>query len=106
MTQAWQAESLGEAHNERTWSAPAQNNTRQWNMIGDAAQHDGGMAAPQGMAWPALQEGVDRQQPNAVPSAVQQRAAQYAGMRAWLAPLQDPPLTGALGNISLMLMTH
>jgi len=28
------------------------------------------------------------------------------GMRAWLAPLPDPLLTGALGNISLMLMTH
>jgi hypothetical protein len=28
------------------------------------------------------------------------------GMRAWLAPPLDPPLTGAPGNISLMLMTH
>jgi hypothetical protein len=91
MTQAWQAEALGQAHNERTWSAPAQSNTRQWHMVGDAAQHDGGVAAPGGMAWPALQEGADRQQSNAVPSAVQQRAAQYAGDEGLARPPTRPP---------------
>ncbi|KAL0056004.1 hypothetical protein WJX82_006566 [Trebouxia sp. C0006] len=65
--QAWQADSLGEARDERTWSAPAQSNTRQWNMVGDSAQHDG------------------------VPSAVQQRAAQYAGDEGLARPPTRPP---------------
>ncbi|KAL0031716.1 hypothetical protein WJX79_002877 [Trebouxia sp. C0005] len=89
--QAWQAESLDEAHDERTWSAPAQSNTRQWSTIGNAAQHGGSMAAPQGMAWPAVTESADRQQPNAVPSAVQQRAAQYAGDEGLARPPTRPP---------------
>ena len=43
------------------------------------------------MAWPAVQQPGSRQQSSAVPSAVQQRAAQYAGDEGLARPPTRPP---------------
>lgn len=89
--QAWQAESVVEARNEHAWSAPAQPSTHQWKMHNSAPQQSGNGDGGQSIAWPLTQEAGERQQSNAVPSAVQQRAAQYAGDEGLARPPTRPP---------------
>lgn len=60
-------------------------------------QHMDGRSGYQGVpksiqAWPVLQPQADQQQqPNELPSAVQQRAAQYAGDEGLARPPTRPP---------------
>lgn len=83
----------------------AEHTEEQYNSFTDLPQHteDGRMAlqamaehqeVPQRIqAWPALQPrlGQQQQQPDEVPSAVQQRAAQYAGDEGLARPPTRPP---------------
>ena len=89
MTQVWQAEAATQAHNERVWSAPPGASSGQWDMYPEQQRPDTG--ASQGLTWPVVQEPSGQQQANAVPSAVQQRAAQYAGDEGLARPPTRPP---------------
>lgn len=82
---------MNDGHNERAWSAPPQPGSRQRTMPGDPPDQQAHMAAPHHMAWPVMQEAEDRLQASAVPSAVQQRAAQYAGDEGLARPPTRPP---------------
>lgn len=91
-TQAWQAESPDDGQGGRSWSAPAQPQSRQWETQ-PAVPHQPsqGFEDSDIMAWPPIQQARHVQQPNAVPSAVQQRAAQYAGDEGLARPPTRPP---------------
>ena len=92
MTQAWQAECPGDSQGGRSWSAPAQPQLRQWDTQAAAPhQPSEGLEGSHIMAWPPVQQAEYMQQPNAVPSAVQQRAAQYAGDEGLARPPTRPP---------------
>ena len=79
--QSWQAGSEG--HQERAWSAPAQSAapSQHWAAASRDPQQASSSDAAGSLPWPAVQQPEGRQLPNAVPSAVQQRAAQYAGVQ-------------------------
>lgn len=92
--QAWQAEPEDEAQQGRAWSAPSQPQ-RQWDSQPIAAHQasqavDGSHMLP----WPPVHHAEaegSQQQSDAVPSAVQQRAAQYAGDEGLARPPTRPP---------------
>lgn len=86
--QAWQAESQHDPQQGRVWSAPSQPQ-RQWDSQQPAPYQavDGSHI----MAWPPAHQAEGAQQSDAVPSAVQQRAAQYAGDEGLARPPTRPP---------------
>ena len=96
--QAWQAESEIDSHNGRAWSAPNQPSSGQWGTQHAAyIQPSAADGHSHILAWPPVQRPEPAQQPqhaqqaNAVPSAVQQRAAQYAGDEGLARPPTRPP---------------
>ena len=89
--QAWQAEPQHDPQQGRAWSAPSQPQ-RQWNSQ-QAAPYQASQAVDGShiMAWPPVHQAEGAQQSDAVPSAVQQRAAQYAGDEGLARPPTRPP---------------
>ena len=89
--QAWQAEPQNDSPQGRAWSAPSQPQ-RQWEHQ-QAAPHQGSQLEDGShiMAWPPGYHAQGAQQSDAVPSAVQQRAAQYAGDEGLARPPTRPP---------------
>lgn len=91
--QAWQAEPEDDPQQGRAWSAPSQPQ-RQWDSHPAAAHQasqavDGSHMLPRPPVLQAETQGF--QQSNAVPSAVQERAAQYAGDEGLARPPTRPP---------------
>ena len=89
--QAWQTDPQNDRPNGRAWSAPSQAQ-RQWDSQ-HAAPHQPSQADDGShiMAWPPVYQTEGAQQSDAVPSAVQQRAAQYAGDEGLARPPTRPP---------------
>ena len=89
--QAWQAGPQNDPHQGRAWSAPS-HPQRQWDSQ-QAAPHQASQVGDGShiMAWPPVHQAEGAQQSDAVPSAVQQRAAQYAGDEGLARPPTRPP---------------
>lgn len=91
--QAWQAEPEVDPQQGRAWSAPSQPQ-RQWDFQ-PTTSHQASQAVDgsQMLPWPPVQqaEAEGFQRSTAVPSAVQQRAAQYAGDEGLARPPTRPP---------------
>lgn len=86
--QAWQADAQNSGHSGRAWSAPSQppghwdSQQAQPSQVGDASHI---------LAWSPVHQAEQVQQSDAVPSAVQRRAAQYAGDEGLARPPTRPP---------------
>ena len=89
--QAWQVEPQNASPQTRAWSAPSQPQPH-WESQ-QAALHQASQIVDGSriMAWPPVHHAEGAQQSDAVPSAVQQRAAQYAGDEGLARPPTRPP---------------